>query len=743
MRAYPEWDTESYPNLADVFDVLPDLMEHQPMGRTIDGRSVDFSNGTSIVPFVEMTMKRISDAAEAELGTAASQTEIAGVRTAARRDGMQRLLDRVNGSIRDPEFHLTEAQLLDRRTRYSIECDVYLSRACWELIGRDPEFEVFSGDNTDLTTEMTVARSLGLRQVFSIVPALSRWIHSEEMYSETIGSNQAIVRWSSRNARSTVSETVGAAYTRMTCFFISSFMASLPREHSGLPRADYRELTCQLHGDEFCSWEFTWVDRPRPHRRWAIAGLLGAVALVVLLTTLTATRVATALLLGLSVFLGAVIVSLLAGIRRDRDFHRQRLAEQGAILEAEAEISAASQAELHQANSKLSSRLRQIIALTEISSSLSSVRNLDSRLDEAIEAMVTRLGFDRATLQLVDKATGELVVHTRSHPDNLPARTETLEAPVSSNGRHLGMLSVENRDTARTFGPEDSGLMETIANQIGSALAGFELFRELEERVVDRTQQLDHARQEAEAASDAKSNFLASVSHELRTPLTSVLGFVRLVEKRLDERIFPTLDPDDERAAKAASTIKANLDVVQLEGRRLTKLINDVLDLEKIEAGEMAWTMDIVEPARIIDQAVQAVGSIAGQQSISLQVAIDEDLADVHVDHDRMVQVTINLLSNAIKFADGGPVRIEASEIESEIEIRVLDQGPGIAEFDQDAVFQKFRQVGDTLTSKPGGTGLGLPISREIVEHHGGRIWVESEPGNGATFAFTIPIHAD
>src|SRR5690606_23753396 len=183
--------------------------------------------------------------------------------------------------------------------------------------------------------------------------------------------------------------------------------------------------------------------------------------------------------------------------------------------------------------------------------------------------------------------------------------------------------------------------------------------------------------------------------------------------------------------------------VVVSEGERLTKLIDDVLDLAKIESGRLEWHMGPVDVADIIDHATAATASLFEQKPLRLVKDIAAGLPVVQGDRDRLIQVVINLISNAVKFTDTGTITCRAIRRDGEVVISVIDTGVGIAPADQPKVFERFKQVGDTLTDKPKGTGLGLSICKEIVEHHGGRIWVESEPGRGSTFSFTLPVHAE
>ena len=304
-----------------------------------------------------------------------------------------------------------------------------------------------------------------------------------------------------------------------------------------------------------------------------------------------------------------------------------------------------------------------------------------------------------------------------------------LGVPIPSGGQIIGVISVQSTDQEGRFTEADQRLLSTIASAVGVAIHNAKLFEDAR-----------LARAAAEEADAAKSSFLSTVSHELRTPLTSVLGFAKIIRRRLEERLFPLIPEDDRKVQQAKQQVIENLGVVVSEGERLTKLIDDVLDLAKIEAGKFTWNMTSVTVSDVIERAIAATASLFEAKKLNLIRAIEPDLPPVTGDQDRLIQVVINLISNAIKFTDAGSVTCAAGLHEGELVVSVTDSGIGIAPGDQPKVFEKFKQVGDTLTDKPKGTGLGLPICREIVEYHGGRIWVESEPGKGSTFSFTLPI---
>ncbi len=304
--------------------------------------------------------------------------------------------------------------------------------------------------------------------------------------------------------------------------------------------------------------------------------------------------------------------------------------------------------------------------------------------------------------------------------------------PLKQGSQVVGVIGLAyNCQTgeASSFGENEIELLSRFAQLASIALDNARLY-----------QVANEARLAAEAANEAKSTFLANVSHELRTPLTSILGFTKIVQKRLQERIIPLIPAGDPKVQRVMTQVEDNLAIVLSEGDRLTTLINDLLDLEKIRAGKMVWHMQEIQIGAIVDQAATATSSLFETKGLSWVREIPADLPPVVGDRDRLVQVVINLISNAVKFTEKGTITCQASATRDELVVCMRDQGIGIAKEDQALVFEKFRQVGDTLTNKPKGTGLGLSICKEIVEHHGGRMWLESEPGKGSSFFFALPL---
>ena len=266
--------------------------------------------------------------------------------------------------------------------------------------------------------------------------------------------------------------------------------------------------------------------------------------------------------------------------------------------------------------------------------------------------------------------------------------------------------------------------------------------KQAEARLHQANQELEAANQRLVELDQLKSGFLSSVSHELRTPLTSIRGFAQLISRDFERSFLPLVE-GDRKLGKKGERVRENLEVIQSESERLARLVNDVLDLAKIESGRMEWQDERLDPAEVVQQALQAgQGAFEDKPAVVLESEVAEGLPTVVADRDRVVEVLVNLVNNAAKFTEQGRVEVAAfPDADGWLRIEVRDTGSGFPPEQAEQLFDKFQQArqGDTLEDKPKGTGLGLAISREIVEHYGGRIWAESQPGVGSTFTLVLP----
>jgi signal transduction histidine kinase len=284
-----------------------------------------------------------------------------------------------------------------------------------------------------------------------------------------------------------------------------------------------------------------------------------------------------------------------------------------------------------------------------------------------------------------------------------------------SEGHGIGALWVARSFTG-PFNDKQRALLRTFAEQAVIAIQNARLFREIQ----DKSRQL-------EIANKHKSDFLANMSHELRTPLNAIIGFSEV----LLERLFGDVNE------KQADYLKD----IHSSGRHLLNLINDILDLSKVEAGRMELEPSTLDLPSAVANAMTLIRERAQRHGIALAMDVDPRLGEIVADERKLKQILLNLLSNAVKFTpDGGRIDVRARRTDGKVAIAVQDTGIGIAPADQEAVFEEFRQVGRHYTSKQEGTGLGLALTRRFVELHGGTIRVESEPGKGSTFTFTLPL---
>jgi signal transduction histidine kinase len=287
-------------------------------------------------------------------------------------------------------------------------------------------------------------------------------------------------------------------------------------------------------------------------------------------------------------------------------------------------------------------------------------------------------------------------------------------APLLRAGRAIGGISVLRTETG-AFDEKEIALLGTFTDQAVIAIENVRLFNEIQEK----SRQL-------EVAGKHKSEFLANMSHELRTPLNAIIGFSEV----LLDRMFGELNAKQEDYLKDIFT----------SGKHLLSLINDILDLSKIEAGRMDLEPSNFDVPNALANAMTLIRERATRHGISLELTADPHMGEIRADERKFKQILLNLLSNAVKFTpDGGRVEVRAKKAGEVLEVAVHDTGIGIAPEDQQAVFEEFRQVGRHYTNKNEGTGLGLALTKRFVELHGGRLWLESEPGKGSTFTFTLP----
>jgi signal transduction histidine kinase len=351
-------------------------------------------------------------------------------------------------------------------------------------------------------------------------------------------------------------------------------------------------------------------------------------------------------------------------------------------------------------------------------------------------------GFETCRLLKNDEATKEIPVIFMTALIDTSSKVKGFEAGgVDYVTKPFQQEEVLARITTHLRIQEQHRHLQEMTNQLQEANTHILRFNEeLEKKVRDRTLELLQAKEAAEAASRAKSRFMANISHELRTPMTAILGFSRMIQKKLSDQIFPFIPADERKATRTVKQVSEDLGIVVSETEKLMHLINEVINLARIESDSIEWQIQLFDMSEVIDAAVAVTSSLFVEKGLPLHVEIKPNLPQLLGDTNRLVLVVTHLLTNAAKFTHEGQVTCTAEQVDQEIVVQIIDTGIGIAETDQVKIFDKFEQLGDTLTGKPQGTGLGLAICKGIVEHHGGRIWVESELNKGSVFSFNLPI---
>ena len=321
--------------------------------------------------------------------------------------------------------------------------------------------------------------------------------------------------------------------------------------------------------------------------------------------------------------------------------------------------------------------------------------------------------------------------YSRSHKidftKDMQADAELVEFAERLLSGAIGAASARVMVSSVVEGEEIS--TEGVMKIIDETSQVLEYSHQLEEKSIEleaATKELQEANKRLKELDRLKDEFVSTVSHELRTPLTSVRAFSEILHDNADMG-------QEER--------KKFLDIMVKETERLTRLINEVLDLAKIESGRADWHMEIIDLTEILKEAVAATSQLFHEKSVAIVELLPSFPIKVFADRDRIIQVVINLLSNAAKFSpqDEGRVTVRLYFKEREIRVEVADNGPGIHPDEQQKIFEKFKQITDLRNGKPKGTGLGLAICRRIIEYHNGYIWVESIPGEGAKFVFSLP----
>src|SRR5262245_19838461 len=335
-----------------------------------------------------------------------------------------------------------------------------------------------------------------------------------------------------------------------------------------------------------------------------------------------------------------------------------------------------------------------------------------------------RAVIDRRTIHVTD-----FLAEAAEYPESRQRALQTgyrtaLAVPLVHAGEAIGVIFLR-RAEVRPFTERQIELVNTFADQAVIAIENTRLFEEVQAR----TRELAKTVEDLEIASQHKNQFVANMSHELTTPLAAILGYAEIIQEGFYGALL-------EKSMDALTRIRSN-------GKHLLGLINTVLDIAKIESGQFTLNMSEYAIESVVETVRAATESLAQNKKLTLTTSVGKSLPVGLGDEQRLTQVLLNLVGNAIKFTDAGEVSITAGARNGHFDVSVTDIGPGIPLDQQGRIFDQFHQVDSSLTKAKGGTGLGLAIAKQIVEMHGGRIWVESTLGKGSIFEMELPIRAE
>jgi len=753
-------------------------MEYRPFGEDPRGEKIRDVSGMTIRANVEYLEESIS----LEEGPAAGAQAV---------EELCRLL---NERIRDPAYHVTPTLLKNMWHSYSYEFRCFLGEFC-RLISGDPQFPFKMAKAKFLSPIIqTLGRPFSVSQIYRMFPHFGEKFAKGSAYLEAgpVTERRAVLRMKFTEAVNRQFGPYRNACAALVCAASKGALIAVPeRIHHGNP-ATVTDRSCMAEGDEWCEWELTWEAEPSRRYLWPAIGFLAGGALWPYLRLAHPELGPGQTLVMASAPALAATLATIWHMRRERSNEREQLLdEQLRSVEARHEELREAYLEQEQITVELRRKVAQLTILHRAGLLFNSTLDRDVLFQSVLQALIDDLHYDRAMISLYDRTrriahkvrilgvsqtcasfAQRLVVSItdprllewtvlvegkpllvrnlkeawdRVHPDNqqlaiLTGAKTFISVPLNVKGHIIGALTVD-RAEQDSLGQADLDLMVTVANQVAIALDNAEAYAQiealnvgLETKVRERTVELEQLNQDLAAANrklreldHLKSAFVSIVSHELRTPMTSIKGYV---ENLLDGIGGPLND----RQAQYLERVKHNAD-------RLTRMTNELLDLSRIEAGLIELRPTPLTISELVADVIDGARAFAEPKCITLRQQHDETLPPVTADRDKLHQILTNLIHNAVKFTPlHGTILVESSRPdERRVQVCVSDSGCGIPEQELHRVFEKFYR-GPSAPSEARGAGLGLAITKNLVELHGGRIWATSKPGEGSRFLFTLPL---
>jgi len=714
------------------------MMEFQPFGNEPDGTRVRDLSGVVIKACVE------------ELEEYVSKKE--GVASGAR--ALQELIRRLNERIPDPAFRITEAILKNPWNSYSTEFSAFFTQFCSD-ISRDPDLQFNMARKKAISPIIQILlRRFSVQQIYKMSVYIAQRYSRNSFFVDavTISDRWAIMRLTFSERTYRHFGLYRRSCARLWCTAVKGYFVGVPEIFHQLPPATVTDRSCVAEGDEYCEWEVAWQVSEPARRLWRVSTWL------------------------------------------NRPGPVQQIAQREHIIEEQARSLDAWHDELQKAYiqqqqlaSDLQRRVDHLTTLYDAGLAFTSTRDKEALLQCAQETLIHKLSYDRVMISFYDPlrqvshsarllgVVPEIAAFARQlevpvadpsgiegmvllrgqpilvsdvtkvraqlHPLSwkLVEQTGTesfLSVPLKVKNWILGSITVD-RSKAHSLSQDDLALMVTFANQLAIALDNVAAYREIEElntgleqKVSERTAQLEDANTKLQELNQLKSAFVSMVSHELRTPMTSIRTYV---ENMLDGVTGAVNDKQSQYLRR----IQFNID-------RLTRMIGDLLDLSRIEAGRVELTRESIPIVDWMNELIEGLQSLAAGKSVTIESHSLAALPAVHADRDKLTQILTNLIGNAIKFTPaGGRISVQAKVYDDTdfLQIGVSDTGCGIPPAELPKVFEKFFR-GTTTSAEARGAGLGLAIVKSLVELHGGCIWVESTVGQGSSFYFTLPIHS-
>jgi|CXWL01.1.fsa_nt_gi signal transduction histidine kinase len=753
-------------------------MEWRPFGTNADGEKVRDVSGVTVRANVEYLEEVVAHAKGPDAG----------------REAVTELCRLLNERIQDPTYHVTPSFLKNTWNSYSYEFVCFLGEFCKGISG-DPKFPYHVGEVKLLSPIIqTLGRPFATHQIYKMFPHFGQKFAKGSLIFE-VGE----VTLSSAVLRMRLTEHVlrqfgpyRQACAHLICESSKAALVVVPQQIHHLRPGLVHDHACIATGDDYCEWEFRWTPSPR-HSALCLLSAVGTGFMSALLFKWLYPELSWFMTMvfaacpGVTIWFGHMTALFKQQVRE----REQLIQEQLQFVEARHEELREAYLEQQQVTADLRRKVSHLTLLHDTGLAVNSFRDREALLEHALQSIKHNLHFDRVMISffdpirqvtfdarvigvppgvaafarsLVTPVTDRSTIEGRLHLEGMPILIEDVSlvreqlhpltqqladathahsiitVPLKIKDRVLGSITVD-RPQGSPLTQEDLDVMMTVANQLAVALDNAAAYRQIEElnmgleaKVRERTAAVEQANRELHSMNarlreldQLKSAFVSTVSHEFRTPMTSIKGFV-------DNMLDGLAGEVTEKQRYYLGRLKYNLD-------RLTRMINDLLDLSRIEAGHQELRVAPTPLDEIVGDVVESLQAMAQGKHVTLREHRTGRLPLVLGDQDTLHQIVLNLVQNAVKFTtDGGLVTITYRiEEDHTLRINIADTGCGIASHELPKVFEKFYRS-PTAPTEARGAGLGLAIVKQLVELHGGRVAVDSQIGTGSCFSFTVPL---